>query len=218
VSFGVFVGEFIRNPARTGAVAPSSRPLARRAICPVPERGEPVVVEMGPGTGSFTALIRHRLRGRGHHLAVELNPRFAGLLRARFPDLDVVDGDAVDLPKILADRGLGHADVIVSSLPWSVFTVRVQRSLLDAVRESLAENGAFTTFAYLHAIWLPPARRFRSLLDSTFEEVLTGRTVWWNPPPALVYTARRPRPPEEGSCDVSWHSTALTGGTGALSR
>nr|WP_323374079.1 chorismate-binding protein [Plantactinospora alkalitolerans] len=189
----VFLREFLRHPARTGAVAPSSRWLARRAVCTVPERGDPVVVELGPGTGSFTSAIHRRLWGRGQHIAIELNPRFADLLRHRFPDLDVVTGDAADLPKVLADRGLGRADVIVSALPWSVFPGAVQRRLMDAIRESLADGGALTAFAYLHAIWSPPARRFRALLREAFDEVLVGRTVWSNPPPALVYTARRPR-------------------------
>lgn len=193
MSAALFLNEFLRHPGRTGAVAPSSRRLARRAVCTVPERGDPVVVELGPGTGSFTAAIHRRLRGRGHHVAVELNPRFTDVLRNRFPELDVVTGDAANLPKILADRGLDRADVVVSGLPWSVFPPSVQHDLLDSVLESIDDGGAFTAFAYVHAAWLRPARRFRALLRNAFEEVVLGRTVWRNPPPALVYTARRPR-------------------------
>jgi phosphatidylethanolamine/phosphatidyl-N-methylethanolamine N-methyltransferase len=57
----------------------------------------------------------------------------------------------------------------------------------------LSPVGAFTTFAYVHAVWAPPARRLRSTLRASFEEVVAGRTVWRNVPPALVYHARRPR-------------------------
>lgn len=190
---GLFFGEFFRSPGTIGALAPSSLRLADAVCKPVPERGEPIVVELGPGTGSFTAEIQRRLGGRGHHLAVELNERLAGRLAARFPTVDLVCGDAVHLREVLEERGLRHADVIVSGLPWAVFPTETQRRLLGAVTTVLTPGGAFTTFAYVHAIPLPSARRFRALLGQRFEEVVPSRTVWGNPPPAFVFHARRPR-------------------------
>ncbi|WP_330293442.1 hypothetical protein [Streptomyces sp. NBC_00576] len=40
----LFLGQWLRSPSRIGAIAPSSRHLARAVTCAVPERGEPVVV------------------------------------------------------------------------------------------------------------------------------------------------------------------------------
>ncbi|MFC6082542.1 class I SAM-dependent methyltransferase [Sphaerisporangium aureirubrum] len=189
----VFFGQFVRSPGTTGAVAPSSRRLARAIASPVPERGEPVIVELGPGTGSFTAEIQRRLGGRGHHLAVEINPRLAELLAEKHPGAEVVVADAADLPRLLADRGLARADAVISGLPWAAFPSALQDRLLDAIVATLAPDGAFTTFAYVHARTLPPALRFRRLLAATFEEVVPSRTVWGNVPPAFVYHSRRPR-------------------------
>ncbi|MFI6317870.1 class I SAM-dependent methyltransferase [Nonomuraea sp. NPDC050556] len=189
----LFFGQFVRSPATIGALAPSSQRLAEVVCAPVPERGDPVIVELGPGTGPFTAEIQRRLGGRGHHLAVELNERLATLLSDRFPSADVVCDDAARLPELLAERGLSHADAVVSGLPWAAFPRELQLRLMDAVTSVLSPVGAFTTFSYIHAIPLPPARRFRELLASRFEEVVPGRTVWRNPPPAFVFHARRPR-------------------------
>lgn len=72
-----FLGQFLRSPVTTGAIMPSSRYLAAAVATPIPERGDPVVVELGPGTGPFTAEIQRRLGGRGRHIAVEINPRLA---------------------------------------------------------------------------------------------------------------------------------------------
>ncbi|MGI5368392.1 hypothetical protein [Streptomyces iakyrus] len=58
-------------------MAPSSRRPATEVTLPVPESGDPVVVELEPVTGAFTGLIQELLGGRGHHLAVEINPRLA---------------------------------------------------------------------------------------------------------------------------------------------
>jgi phosphatidylethanolamine/phosphatidyl-N-methylethanolamine N-methyltransferase len=189
----IFFSQFLRAPATTGAFAPSSRRLSSAVCVPVPERGDPVVVELGPGTGPFTAEIQRRLGGRGRHLAVEINPRLAGPLAAAHPGVEVVVDNAARLPELLAERGVASADVIVSGLPWAAFSYDHQAEVLRAIMEALAPGGAFTTFSYVHARLLPPALRFRARLAEAFEEVVPGRTVWRNLPPAFVYHARRPR-------------------------
>jgi phospholipid N-methyltransferase len=188
-----FLREFVRAPMSVASVTPSGAALTRQVAIPVPTTGDPVVVELGPGTGAFTRTIQAQLGGRGRHIAIELNQRFAGLLADRFPGLDVVNANAGDLTTVLAERGLPGADVIVSGLPWAAFESGQQRAVLDAVAAALSPGGAFTTFAYVHARWMPPARRLRRALTGTFEEVVLGRTVWANVPPALVYHCRRPR-------------------------
>jgi phosphatidylethanolamine/phosphatidyl-N-methylethanolamine N-methyltransferase len=188
------LSEFLRRPWEVGAVAPSGAALSELAVAPIPSTGEPVVVELGPGTGPFTAAIQRRLGGRGRHLAIEINPRLAEQLAARHPGVEVITADAGTLPKLLAERGLAGADVIVSGLPWAAFSPERQRDLLSAAVEALAPGGAFTTFAYVHVRWAAPARRLRHTLDTLFDEVVPGRTVWANLPPALVYYCRRPAP------------------------
>ncbi|WP_285776357.1 rRNA adenine N-6-methyltransferase family protein [Microtetraspora sp. NBRC 13810] len=184
--------EFLRAPLLTATVAPSSRWLADQMVVPIPESGQPTVVELGPGTGAFTRGIQERLGGRGHHLAIELNPRLAGPLSRRFPGVEVVHADAARLPELLAERGLS-ADLVVSGLPWVAYQPNGKRPLLPLVAGSLSGHGVFTQFAYCWTRWAPPAQRYLLDLRRTFEEVVLSRTVWLNLPPALVYFARRPR-------------------------
>jgi phospholipid N-methyltransferase len=192
---GTFLREFARSPFATGSLVPSSRWLSTETVSVIPAEGQPLVVELGPGTGAITQAIQNRLGGRGNHLAVELNPRFAELIEARFPSVHVVNADAAQLPELVRSRGFDRVDAIVSGLPWAMFSEELQDSLLEAVVGSLAPDGGFTTFAYLHALWTPPARRFRERLRTRFDELVVGRAVWRNLPPALVYFARRPRVP-----------------------
>ncbi|WP_431914516.1 class I SAM-dependent methyltransferase [Nonomuraea jabiensis] len=187
-----FFLEFVRDPMTVGAVAPSGPALATVATAAVPSTGSPVVVELGPGTGSFTAAIQRRLAGRGRHIAVEVNARFAQKLAALHPEVDVVHADAADLATVLAQRGLRQADVVVSGLPWAAFPDNQQRDVLSSVVATLSPHGVFTTFAYVHARWAPPARRLLRSMRSRFDEVVISRTVWANLPPALVYYCRRP--------------------------
>lgn len=175
-----------------GAVAPSSARLGDRLAAIVPGSGEPVVVELGPGTGPTTAAVQRKLAGRGRHVAVELDPVLAEHLAREHPSVDVAVGDAAELGRILAERGLSGVDAVLSGLPWSLLSPAAQRTILDAVAAALRPGAAFTTIAYVHALPLDGARRFRALLATLFDEVLTTRTVWGNVPPAVTYVCRRP--------------------------
>lgn len=190
---GIMLREFLRSPMNTASVAPSSARLAAAVTAPIPEVGDPVIVELGPGTGAFTSTIQDLLGGRGRHLTVEINPRLAEKLRSRFGHVEVLNDDASRLPELLAERGHHKADVVVSGLPWASFPRKVQHDILSAVGQVLTPEGAFTTFGYVHAMRFASASRFRRMLGTNFEEVVAGRTVWGNLPPALVYHGRRPR-------------------------
>jgi phospholipid N-methyltransferase len=190
----VLLREFLRNPTGIAAVTPSSTAMATLLSMAIPESGEPVVVELGAGTGACTGMIQHRLCGRGHHIAVEVNPTFAKLLSKRYQHVEVVCGDATDVPAFLVDRGIPYADVIISTLPWAPFAPSATtRPLLAILVESLSDAGAYTQVAYSWTRWASPARRQLRQLRDSFEEVVISETIWRNVPPARAYIARRPR-------------------------
>ncbi|MEV1006064.1 methyltransferase domain-containing protein [Streptomyces sp. NPDC049881] len=190
----LFVREFFRHPVRTASLVPSSSALAARMAARVPATGDPVVVELGPGTGAFTGALQERLGGRGRHVAIDLNPRMTGHLARRFPRVEVVEDSADALPRILAERGTGPADLVVSGLPFTVFEGG-ERPLVDTIASVLAPGGAYTQFSYSWTRWAAPARRQRARVRAAFTGVETGRTVWRNFPPAFVYVATGPVSP-----------------------
>lgn len=188
MSYQKFLTVAVRRPGVVGAVAPSSAGLSELLAAVTPRVGSPVVVELGPGTGSVSAAIQRRLPVGGRHVAVEIDPAMVRYLRQRHPLLEVVQGDAADL----ADLGV-RADAVVSGLPWSLFRPERQVGILSAVAAVLKPDGAFTTFAYRHAGAMAGARGFQRLLGATFDEVITSQTVWRNVPPARIYACRRAR-------------------------
>jgi phospholipid N-methyltransferase len=185
------LAEFVRQPIRTGSVVPSSRHLAERLLEGSGVHEATTIVELGPGTGPFTRLIVERARAEASILAVELNPRLAEDLMARFPRVEVVNDSATRLPELLRARGREHAGVVLSGLPFVWFAEELQRSLVDAILEALPPGGFFATFAYVPAAYTPPGRRFRRLLSSRFARVTTSPIVWRNFPPAFVYRCTR---------------------------
>ncbi|MFF4114425.1 class I SAM-dependent methyltransferase [Streptomyces sp. NPDC001714] len=183
--------EFLRRPLMTGAVAASSRRLAYAMTEGIGLEQARTVAELGPGTGVFTDAILARLACDARLVAVELNPVLAARLTATRRDtrLTVVQGSAAELAAAVGEP----VDAVVSGLPWTVMPRNRRGYILDAVAEVLAPGGRFTTFAYLHAAWTPPARQLTAELTSRFDGLERSKTVWANLPPAFVHRAiRRP--------------------------
>jgi len=182
-----FLSSFLREPARVGSLAPSSPALAEAMLSGCELKNARTVVEFGAGTGAFTRPILERIGANTTFLALELDDKHARGLRQRFPGVHVYRDSAEKVQKYLAMHRRKKADYIISGLPWANMPVTVQECILEGVLNSLKPDGLFTTFAYVHARWLPRARRFRERLEHYFARVETSPIVWRNLPPAFVY-------------------------------
>jgi phospholipid N-methyltransferase len=190
-----FFQSFIREPASVGALSPSSQALARAMIDGFSLSSANTVVELGPGTGAFTHLIRENIAPRTTFVTLELDPLHVRTLRRRFAGLTVYNESAERLLECLALHGKKQANYIVSGLPWANVPVDAQSRILDVIVRGLAPDGVFTTFAYCHARCLPKARQFQKSVESRFEVVEVSPVIWRNLPPAIVYRCSRTRKP-----------------------
>ncbi|MBN8524617.1 MAG: hypothetical protein J0M02_04695 [Planctomycetes bacterium] len=175
-----FLGQAATHFRQTGAIAPSSRRLARELALAVGDISPgSVVIELGPGSGIVTEALR------GHHphatvLAVENNPSFARRLSDRLPTVRVVEGCASALPEHL--RRIGHergqVAAVVSGLPLLSLPPDLVVRIFDSVRDVLLPGRRFVQFTY-------SARAFRRLSPAGFRPE-RHRRVWFNVPPAVV--------------------------------
>ena len=188
-----FLYEFARHPRSTGAIGPSSPDLAAAMVRDMGLERARLAVELGAGTGAFTASILERLPGSAHFIAMELNPRLARSLHKTFAGdrVQIVCASAAQLCRHLPRGRISRADTIISSLPWVCFTADDQRGILREIRRALRPGGLFCTFAYAHAAWLPSGMKFRRELRSVFPTCEILPIVWRNLPPAFIYRCRR---------------------------
>jgi phosphatidylethanolamine/phosphatidyl-N-methylethanolamine N-methyltransferase len=186
-----FFREFIASPTVIGAIAPSSDHLARALLDGLDLKNAQAVLEYGPGTGSVTEHIRRGIATHTRLAAIEVNPRMAALFKQRHPDVPLFE-DTVENARMICDyAAMDSVDCIVSGLPWSTFSEPLQVKVLDEMMRVLRPGGRFVTFAYIHGLALPPAKRFANLLQKYFQNVSKSPVVWRNVPPALVYRCRR---------------------------
>ena len=164
-----------RNPRAVGAISPASAALAEAMAAQVDFLASGRVLELGPGTGAITkALIRHG-QGPERLLAVEADAAFAKLLRARFPGLEVIEGDATDAGRLEA---LGPFIAIVSSLPLLNFSPHDRLVLVRALLGLLPPGAPFVQYSYGLKPPLPRSGDIRITL---------AEKVWRNLPPARIW-------------------------------
>jgi phospholipid N-methyltransferase len=185
-----FLRAFLREPLTIGSFWPSSASLAKIVVESCHYSPDDLVVELGPGTGAFTAPLLDRLGDHGRLLALDINAANIGVLQRRFPRCRVIHDSAEHLPNHLNGR---KAACIISGLAWGNMLPDMQDRILDAMLSSLAPGGQFVAFGYVHAVWFPTTLRFRRRLFRTFAHVETTRVIWGNLPPAFVYRCRGAR-------------------------
>src|SRR5205085_12594047 len=96
VQLALFAKNFFLHPRMLGSIIPSSRFLIGRMLREVDWDRARVVVEYGPGVGTFTSEILRRLHPDAVLVAVETNPEFVTYVGRAYPDprLRVVHGSA----------------------------------------------------------------------------------------------------------------------------
>ena len=183
--FALFLGKFLRHGTKIASLAPSSPWLSRATVGNVDWARAGVLVELGAGTGPITRVIAEKVRPGCKVVVLERDADFARLLRDRFahlPDFDVIEGDVRDLAGMLADRGIGRVDHVISGLPVPSFPKDLQRDLFRVVRRVLAPEGTYNQITEIP--WV-----YRGLYRRSFDEV---RFVFEprNFPPAGAYHCR----------------------------
>lgn len=187
----LFLGRFVRNPARVGAILPSSARLARGMVEGIKPPSGVRVAELGAGTGRITAEIARWLPDDGLALAIDVDPAFIGQLAGRWPRVEAVAATAEHLIELARARGIDGFDHIFSGLPFASLPAETTRRILYAVARSLREGGTFTTFQYLHAWHFPSAMAFRRTASRRLGTEPGSRFIGANVPPAVVLRWRK---------------------------
>jgi phospholipid N-methyltransferase len=146
----LFAREFLKHPIRLGSVVPSSRFLVDRLLRQVDWPATRVLVEYGPGVGTFTAEILRRLRPDATLVAIEASREFVGELRHSYPDrrLAVVHNSAAEVRCVLDELQLDAADVIVSGIPFSTLRHQERERILSESKLALRPGGRFLAYQF----------------------------------------------------------------------
>lgn len=155
-----FVYQFVKNPTTVGAIFPSSPQLAKEIVSELTKdlAARPrMILEVGPGTGSFTDKIIKRMNPNDTLHLVEFDKEFADSLRKKYAHLTNVRV----FHRSILDYAPRHRkyDCIISGLPLNAFTVDFVKQAFDKFRALSKEN---TTLSYFEYLGVPSVKRLLS--------------------------------------------------------
>ncbi len=177
-----FLRSWLERPLSIGAVTPSGKMLARTMARYVDPASDGPVVELGPGTGAVTQALVEAGVAPSRLVLVEFNPTFCRLLRARYPEATLVQGDAYSLRRLLETLLIQPAAAVVSSLPLVTKPIKMRLRLIRDALDLMLPGAPFVQFTYSVAAPLP-----RRLGDFSVE---ASERIWMNIPPARVWVYR----------------------------
>jgi len=178
-----FIRSWIERPLSTGAVTPSGKMLARTMARYVDPGSNGPVVELGPGTGPVTDALVQAGVDPSRLVLVEFNPAFCRILRARYPQATLVQGDAYGMRRLLDTLLLQPAAAVVSGLPLITKPITMRLRLIRDAFDLMVPGAPFVQFTYSVAAPLP-----KQLGGFSVE---ASERIWMNIPPARVWVYRK---------------------------
>ncbi len=183
----VFVRNFFKHPRMVGSFLQSSSHLVARIAQEIDFAAARTIVEYGPGVGTITTELLRRMPMNASLLAIESNTEFTELLAEAIPDhrFQLAHGGAHQVLEFMAARGMRHADVVVSGIPFSTMDPALRGEILRSTWRALAPHGVFLVYQYSRRV-LPELRR-------VFDGV-EARVDWRNGVPMQIFRCEKSPP------------------------
>ncbi len=180
----LFAKNFLRHPDMIGWFLPSSRFVVREVLKQIDWSNAHVIVEYGPGIGTFTKDILQRMRPDATLIAIETNEEFYNFLRRAFKDprFHLFHESATEIGATLARLGLPSADYVISGIPFKTLPEKVRSEIVNKTHAVLRPEGWFLVYQLSAAI--------RPHLERVFMRVYEDFELLNILPTRLFYCAR----------------------------
>lgn len=187
MEFIKFLTEFVKHPQNIGAITPSSKRLAVKIVDTINFEEAKYIVELGPGTGSFTKEVMKRKKKQTVLILIESNEVFVKELQKQFngdKSVVIIHGLAENIKKYMGKLHIEKVDYVLSGLPFTSLSKKVSSCILKNVKDSIQENGQFILFQY--------SLVKKSYIQTFFPDILIKK-VWLNIPPVYVFLCKKER-------------------------
>lgn len=153
-----FFRGWVDKPKAVGAIIPTSGVTARRMASVIdPTSGKPVL-ELGAGTGVITRAILERGVKPEQLFAIEYSSEFVAHLKTRFPDINLIQGDAFNLDETLGEHAGLTFDSIVSGVPLLNFPVKQRVRYVESLLDRIPPGRPIVQLTYGPRSPVPPGK------------------------------------------------------------
>ena len=180
----LFARNFLKHPNMVGWMLPSSPFVVDSVLKQIDWQAARVIVEYGPGVGTFTTRVLERMHPEATLIALETNPEFVRFLNGslRDPRLRLVQESATEIDAVLARLGYPHADYVISGIPFKTLPHALRDTIVRKTHSVLRPSGTFLVYQ-LSSVVLP-------YLEKVFGRVSRDVELLNVIPARLFYCAR----------------------------
>jgi phospholipid N-methyltransferase len=180
----LFARNFVKYPDMVGWMLPSSPFVVDAVLKQVDWDKARVVVEYGPGVGTFTTRVLERMRPDAILIALEINSDFCRFLTdsVRDPRLKLVQESATEVQAVLTRLGFDHADYVISGIPFKTLPHAMRGTIVRNTHSALKPEGSFLVYQ-LSSVVLP-------YLQQVFTKVSRDSSLLSFLPARMFYCAR----------------------------
>src|SRR3989338_9473881 len=183
----IFFKQWLRSPGKLGTFAPISLKFAYCAAEQIDMSSNPLVVEIGAGTGRLSRALLAKGVHPSRLAMIELDAKLSDFLKNSMHtayqgsvNANVINGDARNLKELIPAEWIGKVDYVVSAVPLMYMAEELREQIIQAALDVLHPlHGTI-----LHVTYSPvsPLRFMES-------ELLAKRVVslWKNMPPGFVW-------------------------------
>jgi phospholipid N-methyltransferase len=182
--FFLFARIFLRYPNMVGWMLPSSPFVVKEVLKQVDWEKARVIVEYGPGVGTFTEEVLARMHPEAKLISLEINPEFFRFLNGSLhdPRLQLIQESAAEVDAVLARLGYSHADYVISGIPFKTLPHPLRDTIVRKTYSVLRPRGSFLVYQLSSAV-LP-------YLEKVFGTVSKDVELLSFMPARLFYCAR----------------------------
>ena len=186
MSYRMWFQSYLRHPLKLGALFPSSSALSSLMVRHINADTHGPILELGPGTGSFTRALLKKGISEENLVLLEQSPDFTTLLRNSFPKATVICGDAKDVVAISRPLGIEEFNEIVSGIPLNAMGGQLRRIICGEAFKLLRLGGSFVQVSYLPRCSIP-----NNIITAYSAKKIYCGLALGNIPPAFVWRAEK---------------------------
>ncbi|HSU54233.1 MAG TPA: rRNA adenine N-6-methyltransferase family protein [Candidatus Dormibacteraeota bacterium] len=182
--FFLFARNFLKHPDAVGWMLPSSPFVVDAVLKQVDWDKARVIVEYGPGVGTFTRKLLKKMHPEATLIALEINPDFCEFLNKTVADprLRLVQESATEVEPVLKRMGLPGADYVISGIPFKTMEHDLRDEIVRKTHAALKPDGSFLVYQL--------SRVVQPYLEKVFSKVARDSQFLSFIPARMFYCAR----------------------------
>lgn len=180
-----FIKAAIKEPLQISTLFQTAPATVNRLLSPLLSDNHCSLLELGVGAGAVTRKAHELMKNKDKYMGFEINNDLFSYVTGEYKDFQFVCASAESISDYTKNKKF---DLIVSTLPWSLFDDYMRKNILNEILKHLEKGGYFKTYMVCNALLTRSGRQFCEQLEERFD--VSSRWVFMNAPPAKVFECR----------------------------